>query len=213
MITVLIADDHPLITEGSVSILESDQQKRFAVVGTAATADDAVTKYKTLRPDVVLLDIRFGYANTGIDAAIDIKSAFPDAKIIFVSQLPPETFLLQGYRIGAMAVLVKNCSNQQLIDAVLSASAGEQYFLPKLAERLANIAIGSDPNPRFTLDEREFLVFSKLAEGWNSEEIAAEIGLSPRSVHNISTDIKEKLKVRRPAEITRLAIRSGVIEA
>jgi len=96
---------------------------------------------------------------------------------------------------------------------VLSVSAGERYFLPELAEKLAHIAIGSTPDPRFTLDDRELFVFSKLAEGWSSEEIAAEIGLTARSVHNISTDIKHKLHVNRPAEITRLAIRSGVIEA
>jgi|SRR5450830_225848 len=213
MISVLIADDHPLITEGSVSILESDPLKRFIVVGTAETAIAAVTQYKKLQPDVAILDIRFGHTNTGIDAAIEIKLDFPDAKIIFVSQLPPESFLLHGYRIGALAVLVKNCSSDQLINAVLSASAGKQYFLPELAEKLAHIAIGSDRNPRFTLDERELFVFSKLAEGWSAEEIATEIGLTPRSVHNISTDIKHKLHVNRPAEITRLAIRSGVIDA
>lgn len=213
MISVLIADDHPLITEGSVSILESDPQKRFTVVGTAETADDAVLQYKKVRPDVAILDIRFGHANTGIDAALDIKLDFPDAKIIFVSQLPPESFLLYGYRIGALAVLVKNCSSSQLIDAVSSAAAGKQYFLPELAEKLAHIAIGSDTNPRFTLDDRELFVFSRLAEGWSSDEIAAEIGLTSRSVLNISADIKQKLHVNRPAEITRLAIRSGVIDA
>ena len=213
MISVLIADDHPLITEGSACILESDVQKRFTVVGTSTNADDAVIQFARLRPDVIILDIRFGHTNTGLDAANAIKTSFPEAKIILVSQLPPETFLLQGYRIGALAVLVKNCSSRQLIDAVLNAAAGQQYFLPELAKRLANIAIGTHLDPRFALDERELLVFSKLATGWSTEEIAQEIGLSVRSVHNISTGIKGKLNISRPAELTRLAIRSGVIDA
>lgn len=180
MISVLIADDHPLITEGSSRVLEADPLGRFKVVGTATTADDAIRKYELLRPDVLVLDIRFGQANTGLDAMTQIKGSFPAAKIILVSQLPPRTFLLQGYRTGALAVLVKNCSNQQLIDAVASASIGKQYFLPDLSEQLVNMAIGKDSDPRSRLNERELLVFSRLAEGKSMEEIADEISLCTR---------------------------------
>ena len=161
-IRVLLADDHPLIMAGFAMSLEGFG---IEVVGQALTPDDTVKRYQALLPDVLVLDIRFGEKLTGLDAARSVISQFPDAKIVFLSQFDQDNLIKEAYGLGGRAFVTKNCSPEQLATAIQHVHLGEVYFLPRVAEHLATLAIHGDPSPRSILDPRELQVFTYMAQG------------------------------------------------
>lgn len=206
---VLLADDHPLLMEGFSKVLES---YGVTVVGQTMTPEGAVKQYEVLQPNVLILDIRFGERMTGLDAARRVLSKFPDANIVFLSQFDQDPLIKEAYRIGARAFLTKSCTASDLRTAIKRASEGEKYFVPQVAERLANLAVSGDLSPQSRLDEREIEVFKFMAHGFTNQEIAEKLSLSLKTISNTSLTIKDKLSVHRPADITRLAVKHGLIE-
>ena len=92
------------------------------------------------------------------------------------------------------------------------ASTGELYFMPPIAERLANLSVRGDASPQASLDERELDIFTSMAEGLTNVEIAEKLNLSAKTISNVSQTIKEKLGIHRPALITKLAVKHGLID-
>ncbi|MBZ2205965.1 response regulator transcription factor [Massilia soli] len=208
-IRVLLADDHPIVMTGfamSLSGLGMD------VVGQAKTPDEAAAMYAELRPDVLVLDIRFGTELTGLDAARGILAQFPAARIVFLSQFDQDSLIKETYRIGARAFVTKDCDPADLATAVRHAHADKLYFLPQIAERLANLSVRGDVSPQSQLDARGLEIFKLMAEGLTNAEIAEKLNLSAKTISNISQAVKEKLGVHRQAYITRLAVKHGLIE-
>lgn len=208
-IKVLLADDHPLIMAGFETVLDGYGVK---VVGKTTTPEEALTLFEEKKPDVLVLDIRFGEKMTGLDVAKEILKKFPNANIIFLSQYDQDSLIREAYRLGARAFLTKGCTGDDLANAIKQAQQGEKFFLPEVAERLANIAIQGDISLRSKLDEREFAVFEYMAQGLTNNEIAEKMNLSPKTISNTSQTVKEKLGVHRPADITRLALKHGLID-
>jgi len=208
-INVLLADDHPLIMTGFGMAL-ADHGVR--VVGQAGTPNEVIKKYQELMPDVLVLDIRFGTKLTGFDAAKEVLGKFPDANIVFLSQFDQETLIKESYRLGGRAFITKGCNPEQLAVAIKAAYKGELYFLPEVAQRLAQLAIRGDTSPQCQLDAREIEIFTLMAQGLTNVEIADKLGLSPKTISNASQTVKEKLGVHRAADITRLAVKHGLIE-
>ena len=208
-IRVLLADDHPLIMAGFAMSLESFG---IEVVGQALTPEDTVKRYQDLLPDVLVLDIRFGEKLTGFDAARSVISQCPDAKIVFLSQFDQDNLIKEAYGLGGRAFVTKNSSPEQLATAIQHVHAGEVYFLPRVAEHLATLAIHGDPSPRSILDPRELQVFTYMAQGLTNAEMAEKLDLSLKSISNLSQAVKEALGMHRAADITRLAIKHGFFE-
>ncbi|MEN9865928.1 MAG: hypothetical protein RL748_1518 [Pseudomonadota bacterium] len=208
-IKVLLADDHPMVMTGFAMALAAFD---VDVVGQARTPQEAVAQFASLQPDVAILDMRFGEEMTGMDAAREILRQFPKAKIIFLSQFDQDSLIKETYRLGASAFLTKDCDPADLAQALQRAHAGELYFMPQIAERLANLSIRGDASPRSLLDERELEIFTLMAEGLTNNEIAEKLNLSTKTISNISQAVKEKLGVHRPAYITKLAVKHGLIE-
>lgn len=208
-IRVLLADDHPLIMAGFAMTLESFG---IEVVGQALTPDDTIKQYQALVPDVLVLDIRFGEKLTGLDAARSVIRQFPGAKIVFLSQFDQDNLIKEAYGLGGRAFVTKNCSPEQLATAIQHVHLGEVYFLPRVAEHLATLAIHGDPSPRSILDPRELQVFTYMAQGLTNAEMAEKLDLSLKSVSNLSQAVKEALGMHRAADITRLAIKHGFFE-
>jgi len=207
-IKVLLADDHPIVMTGFAMSLSSLGIK---VLGQARNPHEAFEQYAALLPDVVILDIRFGAELTGLDAARDILAKFPDAKIIFLSQFDQDALIKEAYRLGAKAFVTKDCDPADLASAVQRAHQGELYFLPQIAERLANLSVRGDESPQSLLSERDLEIFKLMAEGLTNAEIAERLDLSLKTISNVSQAIKEKLGVHRPAYITKLAVKHGLI--
>ena len=208
-IRVVLADDHPLLLSGFARSLAD---YGIEVIGQTGTPEDAVNKYRELMPDVLVLDIRFGEKLTGLDAAKEVLKQFPDAQIVFLSQFDQESLIKEAYRLGGRAFITKSCDPAQLAVAITRVHGGELYFLPQVAQRLANLAIRGDTSPQALLETREVGVFILMAQGLTNVEIAGRLGLSPKTISNISQTVKEKLGIHKAAEITRLAVKHGLIE-
>lgn len=209
VIRVLLADDHPIVMTGFAMSLAAEGME---VVGQAKTPQEAVDQFMSLLPDVVVLDIRFGAEMTGLDAARHILEKQADAQIVFLSQFDQDALIKETYRLGAKAFVTKDCDPADLAVAVQRASEGELYFMPQIAERLANLSVRGDASPQTLLDERSLEIFKLMAEGLTNVEIAEKLDLSQKTISNISQAVKEKLGIHRPALITKLAMKHGLIE-
>lgn len=208
-IKVVLADDHPIVMTGFAMSLQSEGME---VLAQAKTPQEAIARYAALLPDVLVLDIRFGAELTGLDAAKQVLQDFPEANIVFLSQFDQDALIKETYRLGARAFVTKDCDPADLALAIRRASQGELYFLPSIAERLANLSVRGDSSPQSQLDERELAIFTSMAEGLTNVEIAEKLDLSAKTISNVSQTIKEKLGIHRPALITRLAVKHGLIE-
>jgi DNA-binding NarL/FixJ family response regulator len=205
----MLADDHPIVMAGFAMSLS---EQGMEVVGQATKPAEAVAMYGQVKPDVLVLDIRFGTELTGLDAAQQILKAAPDAKIVFLSQFDQDSLIKETYRMGAHAFVTKDCDPAVLATAVRHACEGKLYFLPQIAERLASLAVRGDVSPQSQLDERGLEIFKLMAEGLTNAEIAEKLNLSTKTISNISQSVKEKLGVHRQAYITKLAVKHGLIQ-
>ncbi|MES2352231.1 MULTISPECIES: response regulator transcription factor [Duganella] len=208
-IRVMLADDHPIVMTGFAMSLTG---QGLDVVAQARTPEEALEQHKRLAPDVIVLDIRFGDQLTGLDVAKQILAQAPSAAIVFLSQFDQDSLIKETYRLGGRAFMTKDCDPADLAAAVRRAHEGELYFLPHIAERLANLSVRGDASPQSQLDERALEIFTLMAEGLTNAEIAEKLDVSTKTISNISQAVKEKLGVHRPAYITRLAVKHGLIE-
>jgi two-component system invasion response regulator UvrY len=209
-IKVLLADDHPVVMGGFAMALAGFG---IDVVGQARTPAEAVEAYHALAPDVAILDMRFGEQMTGMDVARQILATAPQARIVFLTQFDQDALVKEAYRIGARALVTKDCDPAELVSAVQRAARGELYFMPAIAERLASLSVLGEQSPQALLDERSLEIFKLMAEGLTNAEIAEKLGVSSKTISNSSQAIKDKLGVERAADITRLAVRHGVLQA
>lgn len=208
-IKVLLADDHPLILEGVRNALTKQGMKVVAEVMTAA---DVVPRMKQHRPDVAVLDVRFGPGPTGLDVARELLAQQPQARIVFYSQFDQDEVIRDAYRLGGAAFVTKNQRAEVLYEAIAAAAQGKTFFPPAIAERLAVLGLHGDESPRARLEPRELEVFLHLASGLNNNEIAERMGLSSKTIGMVGQTVREKLGVQRGADLTRLAVRHGMID-
>lgn len=206
---VLIADDHPLIIEGLIGALK---RLGLRVAGQVQRATDVVANYMQTRPDVLVLDVRFGPGPTGLDVARELIARDASARIVFYSQFDQNEVIREAYRLGGAAFITKDTRPDVLARAISEAHAGRTFFLPEIAERLALIGVRGDPSPRAMLDEREVQVFMLMAAGLNNNEIAERMSLSAKTIGSIGQAVKEKLGVQRATDMTRLAVRHGMLD-
>lgn len=209
-VRVLLADDHPALRAGFAMSLPAFGVE---VVGEVGRANEVIAEYKKVHPDVLVLDIRFGEEMSGLDVASDLLQVVPKAKIVFLSQFNQDSIVKQAYQIGGKGFITKDCEVCDLAVAIKKVTCGETYFMPKVAERLASISVAADQrSPVDVLSSRELTVFKLMAQGLTIVEIAEKLSLSVKTISNTSLTIKEKLKIHRPADITLLAVRHGLVQ-
>lgn len=206
---VLLADDHPIVMSGFALSLKS---KGIEVIGEVTTPKEAVDSYEKMKPDVLMMDLRFGEKLTGLDAAKTILERHPQANILFLSQFDQDALIKQTYTLGGRGFLTKDISASDLAQAVADASRGETYFLDRIAKRLANLSVKGDQSPGAVLDPREFEIFLLTAKGRTNQEMADQLGLSQKTISNVTHSLKEKLGTNRIADLTLLAVKHGYIE-
>jgi two-component system, NarL family, invasion response regulator UvrY len=209
-IKLFIADDHPAI---SLAVTHGLKAKAMEIVGRTLAPDEVMDSVQRLQPDVVVLDVRFGRetANTGLDVARKVRNAFADVGIVVYSQFDNVEIVQEAYRAGAQAFVPKSAPLEMLAQAIEQAHAKRIYLTPEIAQLLAMVKISGDRSPQAVLEERELEVFRYIAIGLTSNEIAEEMGMSPKTISNVRQAALEKLKVERPADITLLAVEHGLI--
>ncbi len=210
-IRVLIADDHPLFRDGLRALLESVGD--LAVVGEAATGEEAVALARSLVPDVVLMDIKMPGLN-GIEAARRIVAVGPHLAVLMVTMFEDDDSVFAAMRAGARGYLLKGARQDETLRAIRAVANGEAIFSPGIAQRVlqyfgtARPAAPAHLLPALT--EREYEILDLLAQRRSNAEIAARLYLSPKTVRNHVSTIFGKLQVADRAEAILAARAAGL---
>ena len=215
-ITVLLAEDHAIVRQGLCSLLRADGH--FLVVGEARTGREAVEIARTLRPDVILMDIAMPVLN-GLEATRQILAADPAAKVIVLSAHSDDVYVERMNEAGAVGFLEKQTSAEILTRAIHEVVAGHVFFSPAIARRLRDDQ--SKPRNRdgllkahgARLTSRESEVLQLVAEGSANKQVAAELGISIKTVEKHRQHLMDKLKIHDTAGLTRYAIAQGIVES
>ncbi|MBV8732735.1 MAG: response regulator transcription factor [Acidobacteriia bacterium] len=212
-IRVLLTDDHTLFRQGIRTLLTAEPD--IEVVGEAASASEAVTMARTLRPDVVLMDV--GMAGlSSFEATRQIRKDRAETRVIFLSMYDDEDYLAESVEIGASGYILKESPAEQLTSAIREVSRGGNYLSPRLLARLVDdFRVQSHSpvrQPRFgTLTKREREILKLLAEGKSVKEVATEFDLSVKTVEAHKFNLMRKLDIHNKAQLVQYAIQKKII--
>ncbi len=210
---VLIADDHVLIREALAAVI--DAQPDFQIVAHANDGAEAIAAALSDHIDLALLDISMPKVS-GIDAARHIAEHRPDTRVVFLTMHETEDLLFRALQAGASGYVVKSAATGDLIEAARAALRGEVLLYPRemraLAESYTEALRAGHELPPEPLSHREREVLKLVAEGHSSDEIAAVLGISVKTVARHRANIFAKLGMSDRVELTRYAIRRGLIE-
>ncbi len=211
-ITVLLAEDHRIVREGLRKLLEAERD--IEVVGEAATGRQAVEMTQKLRPAVVVMDIAMPRLN-GLEATRRILMALPDTRVLILSAHSDDAYVERVMELGAVGYLIKQTSARYLTEAIREVRKGNAFFSPVVARRFTMLGQESGrPKTRLpALTSREMEVLQLIAEGGANKQIAAELGISIKTVEKHRAQLMRKLDIHDTASLTRYAITSGVIES
>jgi DNA-binding NarL/FixJ family response regulator len=205
--TIVVAEDHVLVREGTRQILAGEDD--FSVVGEASRGDEAVQVVLQLRPDIVLMDMRMPGLN-GIEATRQILAEAPDTKVVIVSAHEDEDYIREALSAGAAGYILKTSPARELVEGVRAVAAGSLVLTPSLSRRLAQAR--TDPaRASDRLSSRELDVLRKIALGQANKEIARELGISQRTVEGHLHNIFEKLRVSSRTEAVVYAAQHGIV--
>ncbi len=206
---VLLADDHTIVAEGLVSLLETD----FDLVGRVDNGRDLLKKAEELSPDVIVTDISMPLLN-GIEALRQLKKTKPDVRVVFLTVHADVSYITEAFRAGAAGYVLKQSAAEELRSAIKAAHEGRTYLTPLITkdflDNILHTEEGAD-SVNVTLTPREREVLQLLAEGHAVKEIAAVLDISPRTVEFHKYNVMEKLGLRTTAELTQYAIKHGVV--
>jgi DNA-binding NarL/FixJ family response regulator len=215
-ITVLIAEDHAIVRQGLCALLNADGG--FKLVGEARNGREAVDLAKTLRPDVILMDIAMPMLN-GLQATKQILVATPTARILILSAHSDDVYVERLTEAGVAGFVEKQTSAEILTKAIREVAAGRGFFSPSITKRLP----GGAGKPRDRdglvkangrkLTAREFEVLQMVAEGSANKQIALELKISIKTVEKHRQHLMDKLDIHETASLTRYAIAAGIIES
>jgi two-component system response regulator NreC len=213
-IRVLVVDDHTLIRQGIVGLLES--QPDVEVVGQAGNGQDALAAVLESSPDVVLMDISMP-GTSGLSVTQELKARRPDIQVIMLTIHDREDYLHQALRAGASGYVLKGADIHDLLAAVRSASRGEVYLYPSamkalVADYLRRADAGEDRDSYGGLSDREREILHLIVQDKTTAEIAADLFLSPHTVQTHREHIMAKLGLHSKAALIKYAIVKGLIE-
>ncbi len=203
---VFLIDDHEYILDSVSRLLK---QNNIEVLETFKNLDQVLEKYSKQKPDIVIADIRINNEDHGLDFCERLLQEDPEAKVIVLSQFDQASVIERAYTIGVLSYVTKYDSYDELIGAIKQATQGKISITPSVSQILAKRHITG--NPVSSLSAREKEVFEHLANGCKQEEIAKKMSISVKMVSNYTQSIKLKLGTDRTAELTKMAIKYGVI--
>jgi DNA-binding NarL/FixJ family response regulator len=209
-IRVLVADDHTIVRQGVVSLLQASPD--CTVVAEAADGLEAVELARATRPDVAVVDLGMPRLS-GLEAVRRIRQEVPHTRILVLTMHEEEEYVVHMVKAGASGYLVKDSAAGELLAAVRALARGQGYLGPYAARVLADQYRKPDEpaDPYGTLTPREREVFHLVVEGHTTKQVAQELGISPKTAENHRTRLMDKLGVHNTAELVRYAARKGLL--
>lgn len=209
---ILLADDHGVMRSGLRYLLTA--QAGFTVVGEASSGLEAVDLTRSLKPDLVVLDLSMPGMG-GLDALQRIRDEVPWVRVLVLTMHDDPEYVRQALSSGAAGYVLKAAADSELITAIRMVSAGETYVYPTLAARL--VARGQEPSQTesdnaSTLTPRETQVLQLLALGYTNQEIAQQLHVGVRTVETFRKRVLEKLGLHTRAELVRYALTHNLIQ-
>jgi DNA-binding NarL/FixJ family response regulator len=202
-IKVLTVDDHPLLRDGIAAVLQEEDQ--IVLVAEAGNGEEAKAQFRIHRPDVTLMDLRMPGMN-GIDAIIEIRRQFPDARFIVLTTYQGDVQALRALKAGAAAYLLKSMLRKDLVSTILTVHAGGRYIPPEIAAELADHVVDD------TLTGREVEILRRVAMGHSNKIIAGELNVSKATVKGHMKSIFSKLAASDRTHAVMIAMKRGFID-
>jgi DNA-binding NarL/FixJ family response regulator len=203
--TVLLADDHAIVAEGLAGLLRGE----FSLVGAAPDGVQLLEAARRLRPDVIVADLAMPRLS-GLDALRRLRADGLATPVIFLTMHADAQLAAEALRAGASGFVVKHAAGKELITAIHAVLRGKTYLTAQLAQEVAAALTEQAPPGRGRLTPRQREVVRLIAEGRTMKEVAASLGLSPRTVETHKYQIMEALNLQTTAELIRYAIEHGL---
>lgn len=201
-IRVMVVDDHPLLREGIAAVLEA--QSDIELVGEATNGSDAVELFRSLLPDVTLMDLQMPGMD-GIEAIHTIRAEFPRARIAILTTYRGDVRALHAIKAGALGYLLKSSLRKELLEAIRAISSGKRHIPPDVATELA-LHLSHD-----YLTSREIQVLQSVAMGCPNKQIAEQLMISEDTIKGHLSSIMNKLGANNRTHAVTLAIQRGII--
>jgi DNA-binding NarL/FixJ family response regulator len=212
-IRVLVTDDHAMVRDGICALLALTGD--IEAVGIATNGREALEMVRELTPDVVLMDIAMPIMD-GVEATRRIHKEFPKAKVLALTQYDDKAYVFPVIEAGASGFISKTAASSELAAGIRSVHRGDSFLSPSVArflvedyQQIASMKGSQDPYEQLTNRERE--VLKLVAEGHTTQEIAAMLVLSPKTVERHKTNLMSKLDIHNRIELVKYALRKGII--
>jgi DNA-binding NarL/FixJ family response regulator len=199
-IAIILVDDHKLIRDSWSFILNSDP--RFNVIGETSNGEEAIEIVKSLKPDIVLMDVNMAPVN-GFDATRQITKYSPGSKVIAVSMHTMPAYAKRMIQLGAMGYVTKNSSKDEMIKAIIEVSSGRKYICEEVKNILAQKELEEETaeGDMNNLSRREIDIIQLIKQGLSSKEIALQLDISLKTVEVHRYNILKKLKLKNTAAL------------
>jgi DNA-binding NarL/FixJ family response regulator len=205
-IKVLLADDHTIVRNGIMSLLESYQE--IEIVGEAENGAEALQKVKELSPDVLMIDIAMPVMN-GIEAAQEVSKHYKQTKSLMLSMHNNEDYILKSVEAGAYGYLLKDTTRDEMLKAIQTVAKGEKYFSPSVSNIIVSSYLQKVKDTekaklkKSKLSKKEKGIIKFIIQGESSREIAEKLNLSIRTVDNHRANMMKRLGVKNAVELVK----------
>ena len=210
-VRVLIADDQTLFRVGLARLLEEDE--RVKIVGQAGDGVEAVKLAGSLKPDVVLMDLKMPNLD-GIEATRQIVTAYPGVKVLLLTTFEADNHVIQALKAGASGYILKDSKPDSIVSSLLAVMAGERVMASAVANRVLEMLTGTTTPKEFYdgLTGREIEILKLLAGGMANKQIAYKLKISEKTVRNHVSNMYEKLNIYDRSQAVLYAVRKGLVE-
>jgi len=207
----MIADDHKLFREGLINLLSDSSN--IKVIGHAENGKEIIKKARKFDPDIIIMDIGMPIM-TGIEATEILRKELPNIKVIAMSMHSEKHFIKDMLEAGVCGYLLKSCTYEQFIDAIIAVNSGKKYFGEEVTEIIINDYLGDEEEimkADSKLTERESEILKLFAEGKSSREISELLFVSIKTVGTHKMHILEKLELKTTTDLVKYALKRGII--
>ncbi len=208
---VLVVDDQNLFRSGLVRLLEADS--RVQVVGQAVDGLDVIKKVASLKPDVILMDLKMPNLD-GIEATRRVVAEHPEVKILILTTFETDSYVLQALRAGASGYVLKDAHIDSIVSSILAVISGERVMASAVVNRVIEMLSGNSTPKEFYdgLTAREIEILKLIAMGQANAQIARRLDISDKTVRNHVSNMYEKLHIYDRSQAVLYAVRKGLVE-